>query len=179
MARTRPPSPAPAGFTPPPWTNQSLVLFHGTLSVHVPSILAGVSVATGRPYTDFGRGFYTTTVKRQADAWAWQLAQRRPGTVPAVIRFTVDRDQLAGLDGMWFVRGSYDADDYWGLVFHCRTTGGDHARGRVNGGWYDVVVGPVAASWRQRATLFDADQISFHTTAAERLVNASNPTVVP
>lgn len=80
---------APLTFTPSAWTNQLLSLYHGTLDMHVPSILAGINVHQGRAHTDFGQGFYTTTVERQAHAWAWQLSQRAPGTLPAVIRFDV------------------------------------------------------------------------------------------
>src|SRR6266487_482863 len=63
---------APLAFTPSAWTNQLLPLYHGTLDIRVPSILAGVNVHHGRAHTDFGQGFYTTTVERQAHAWAWQ-----------------------------------------------------------------------------------------------------------
>jgi hypothetical protein len=163
----------------PPWTNQRLILFHGTLSVHAATIVSsGVNVTLGRPYTDFGQGFYTTTVEQQARSWAWQLSLRRRGTFPAVVRFDVDRDQLASLQSLWFVRGSFNADDYWSLVFHCRRGGAAHGRA-VNNGWYDIVVGPVAASWRTRLTIHDADQISFHTPPAAALLDASNPTVLP
>jgi len=165
---------APLTFTPSAWTNQLLSLYHGTLDIHVPSILAGINVHQGRAHTDFGQGFYTTTVERQAHAWAWQLPQRAPGTLPAVIRFDVARDRLAALQCVWFVRGSFDADDFWSLIFHCRTGGGNHAR-TTNQGWYDVAIGPVAASWRQRLTIHDADQVSFHTSRAATLLNSSNP----
>jgi len=142
--------------------------------MHVPSILAGVNVHHGRTHTDFGQGFYTTTVERQAQAWAWQLSQRIPGTLPAVIRFNIDRDHLAALQCVWFVRGSVDADDFWSLISYCRTEGGHHARA-TNHGWYDVAIGPVAASWRRRLTIGDADQASFHTDRAATLLNTSNP----
>lgn len=58
-------------FTPAHWTNQDLPLYHGTLDRYVSSILSGVDVTKGRAHTDFGKGFYTTTVERQARAWAW------------------------------------------------------------------------------------------------------------
>jgi hypothetical protein len=61
---------APSSLTPSNWTNQLLTLYHGTLNTHVPSILAGVNVNRGRAHTDFGKGFYTTTVETQARAWA-------------------------------------------------------------------------------------------------------------
>src|SRR6266487_482862 len=73
-------------------------------------------------------------------------------------RATGTRLGLAALQCVWFVRGSFDADDFWSLVFHCRTGGGKHAR-TTNYGWYDVAIGPAAASWRQRLTIHDADQV--------------------
>jgi hypothetical protein len=172
----------PPFAAPPPWTNQRIVLYHGTVSVYVASICRGIDPSFGRANADFGLGFYTTTVERQARAWAWQIARRRSrishGHAPVLIRFDVQRDALARLDGLWFVRGSFDAEDYWSLVQHCRTTGGPHGR-QSNDGWYDVVVGPIAASWAQRLTMFDVDQISFHTPAAAAVLDASNPTVIP
>lgn len=159
---------------PSTWVNQKLPLFHGTTNVEVPSILTGINLANARTSTDFGKGFYTTTVERQALSWAWQLSQQRPGTVPAVIQFDVDRDSLAKLDCIWFVRGSYDAHDFWSVVFHCRSGRAAHRR-VANQGWYDVVIGPVAASWRQRLTIYDADQVSFHSGSAVRLLDNSQP----
>ncbi len=160
--------------SPPNWTNQPLILYHGTADREVSSILNSVNISQGRVNTDFGRGFYTTTVERQARTWASRLSQRKGGTQPAVIRFDVNRDALADLECLWFVRGSFDADDFWSLVFHCRR-GNDHAR-TTNQGWYDVVIGPVVASWRQLLTLYDVDQVSFHTLRAANLLNNSNPT---
>ena len=160
--------------TPTGWTNQRLVLYHGTLDAQVSSILGGINLRAGRFNTDFGQGFYTTTVRRQALSWAWQLSQRRPRTQPVVISFDVDRDALAGLECLWFVRGSFDADDFWSLIMHCRGGGTGHVRGGANR-WYDIVIGPVAASWRQRLAIYDADQVSFHTTRAVNLLNNSQP----
>src|SRR6266545_2112421 len=113
----------PPTFSPSSWTNQLLTLYHGTVDAYVQSILGGVNISQGRSHTDFGQGFYTTTIERQALSWAWQLSQRLPRTLPAVIRFDVSRDDLADLECLWFVRGSFDADDFWSLVFHCRTGG--------------------------------------------------------
>jgi hypothetical protein len=169
---------SPLSLTPAPWTNQYLTLYNGTLDIYVSSILAGVKVSKGRSHTDFGMGFYTTTVERQAQSWAWQLSQHTSGTLPAVIRFDVNRDDLAALQCLGFVRGSFDADDFWSIIFHCRTGSPNHSR-PMNSGWYDVVFGPVAASWQQRLTIYDADQISFHTPAGETLLNNSNPRKVP
>lgn len=161
-------------YLPLPWTNQRLPLYHGTLDVFVQSILGGIQLTHSRPHADFGRGFYLTTAEPQATSWAWQLSLRRPGTLPAVIRFDVDRDRLVTLETLFFVRGAYDADDFWGLVFHCRSGAMDHGRSGSRR-WYDVVVGPVAASWRQRLSIQDTDQVSFHTDRAVGLLNQSNP----
>lgn len=160
------------GFPPPNWTNQNLALYHGTVDAAVAAVLTGINLNKGRRFTDFGQGFYTTTVERQAITWAWVVSQQHPGTLPAVIRFDVDRDKLASLEYLWFVRGNYDADDFWSFIFYCRQ--GKSAHGRITG-WYDIVIGPVAASWRQRLAIFDADQVSFHTDKAASLLKNSNP----
>jgi hypothetical protein len=158
------------------WANQQLVLFHGTLDIHVASIRQAIDVTLGSPNTDFGQGFYTTTSQRQARSWAFRLFQRSqltssPGRT-AVVSFTLERDALAGLEAIWFVRGSQDADDYWSLIFHCRSGRPDHGRKITKPGWYDVAIGPVAAQWRKRRAIPNADQISFHTCKGEGILNA-------
>lgn len=165
----------PPGSAPRPWANPHLILYHGTVDTEAQSILNGVQINRGRANTDFGRGFYTTTVERQALAWGWALSLRRPGTQPAVIRFDVNRNDLSQFECLSFVRGSFDADDFWSLIFHCRSRGANHNR-RGPHIWYDFVVGPVAASWRQRLAFYDTDQINFHTATVANLLDFSNPT---
>lgn len=166
---------SPHALTMPPiWCNQDLMLYHGTLDQHEASILNAIDPDKGKPNADFGTGFYTTTVRRQAESWAWQLSVRNPGSSPAVFSLHLKRDELAKLESLWFVRGSFDATDFWSVVFHCRQ-GGDHQRPE---GWYDVVIGPVAAFWRQRLVIYDADQVSFHTTAAADLLNNRSKTTI-
>lgn len=160
------------------WTNKSLRLYHGTIDTEVQSILAGVNVTKGPSNRDFGQGFYTTTLGRQALTWAWQRSVRKRGTNPVVIQFDVDRDDLASLDSLWFVRGSFDADDFWSLVHHCRSGRASHAR-RIAGRQYDIVIGPVAASWKQRLSISDVDQVSFHTRRGARILDASSPRIIP
>ena len=161
---------------PPLWTNQQVTLYHGTIQAFLPSILAGIDLDHGRTHTDFGQGFYTTTWLRQAQTRAWQLAENRKSP-PVVVRFDVDREVLATLDSLWFVCGSFTADDFWSLVYHCRSGHPDHGRAS-NNGWYDLVVGPVVASWKQRLVFAESDQISFHTSRAGQLLEASNPRVI-
>jgi len=155
------------------WTNQKIVLYHGTLSVHAASIMAtGVKVGLGKPNRDFGIGFYTTTVERQAESWAALLAKQSPPATAAIVEFRVDRDLLAALEVISFVRGDYDAEVFWSLVSYCRNGGAHHAR-RGPSAAYDVATGPVAAFWQQRSAMSGADQVSFHTTAAEAVLNGS------
>jgi Protein of unknown function (DUF3990) len=78
----------PRFLRPKRWRNQDLILYHGTLSLYSASISTKVDIRKGNKGTDFGRGFYTTTRKRQARAWAWQLcldhnAGLAPGVAPA------------------------------------------------------------------------------------------------
>jgi hypothetical protein len=65
------------------------------------------------------------------------------------------------------VSGDYDNEDFWSLVQHCRQSKpkapNDHKRPPT--GWYDLVMGPVAAFWDQRVAMVEADQVSFHTKA--------------
>jgi hypothetical protein len=168
----------PGRPSPPPWTNQDLTLYHGTCSSHQASILGGINVRAGRRSTDFGQGFYTTTNRQQADAWALQVSQRNPNSIPIVVRMIMSREVLAKLDSLWFVRGDLDADDYWSLVRNCRTLRTHHGR-LVKQGWYDVVCGPVARDWRRRFAYPDTDQISFHTPLAAKRLNASQKDVMP
>ena len=157
---------------PPPWTNQNLTVYHGTIARHAGTILAhGVQVSRGRARTDFGSGFYTATGERQARSWAWHLANQDPHATPAVVAFEISRNALARLEILAFVRGGYEAEDYWSLVVHCRNGANTHSRG--NSRFYDIVAGPVAGIWKQRAQMPDYDQISFHTPAAEAVLNGS------
>jgi hypothetical protein len=154
----------------PAWTDQDILLYHGTLGVHVASILGGTDLSVCRHLTDFARGFYTTTNRVQAEQWARNLANRRGG-VPAVIRFTVERDELAHLESLFFLRGSAAAIDYWSFVRYCKTIVGDHHRTYT--GWYDVVAGPVVASLKKQTVVPDGDQVSFHTSKATRILDVS------
>ncbi|MCH7786556.1 MAG: DUF3990 domain-containing protein, partial [Chloroflexi bacterium] len=157
----------PPWATPIPWSDQDITLYHGTLDRNADAIVkSGVSLEYAKPGRDFGSGFYTTTLKRQAEAWANIMAANTANLDnPAIVEFIVPRDNLARLDCLWFIRSGFDADDFWSFIFHCR--GGQSAHGRATGtGWYDIVVGSVTAFWQQRAALQDSDQVSFHTDDA-------------
>jgi hypothetical protein len=167
-----------------PWGKRSkyVILWHGCTTVDKNAIEKnGVDPAKGRADTDFGRGFYTTTIERQARYWAWirfydPKFKRATGFQPVVLRFRVERHELAKLTCINFGVGAYENEDFWSLVQHCRqstaTAVNDHAGPVAEGGhqWYDIACGPVAAFWDQRSAMHDADQISFHTTAAAQLL---------
>ena len=147
-----------------PWVNQPLVLFHGT---NVPSATSirvdGIRLDAGRREHDFGQGFYTTTNEQQAWDWATQRA-RGTNSSPAVLYFEVDRNRLAELDILWFIRG--DARDFWSLVIYCRRGGDAHARA----GWYDLVVGPVSTGLSDGRIIDNSDQASFHSRKAVEIL---------
>lgn len=176
----------------PPWSLERsayVILWHGCLESDRANIEAnGIDPTLGRVDADFGRGFYTTTVERQAKQWAWQrflLWKDDPANVrlrnyPVVLRFRVPRyghkGRIQGLDrllSLHFVLGRNDNEDYWSFVQHCRqsTREGIRNHGRPATGWYDIVAGPVSAFWQQRVTMEGADQMSFHTSAATAILN--------
>jgi hypothetical protein len=150
-----------------PWRNASdLVLHHGTVDLHVPSITNGIDVTIGGLDKDFSRGFYTTTNFNQAARRARQLLHRFQwaGARHAVVAtFVVNRDAISKLSSMAFV---YPTDDFWDLIAWCRSRRASHHAG----GYYDVVYGPVSASYEDRLIIEEYDQVSFH--------NATNVSVL-
>jgi hypothetical protein len=163
--------------TPIAWTNQNLVVYHGTNDLHAPTVLQAVRVAAGRAATDFGRGFYTTTNFWQANSWGQRSAAMSRGSLPVVIRFDLNRDAVATLHSLFFIRGDARWQDYWSFAGYCRARNPDHGR-VVNGGMFDIVAGPVMKNISRREIFEGFDQISFHTPASEALLNRSNPTIV-
>jgi hypothetical protein len=139
----------------------------------------GIQVSGCRVDTDFGRGFYMTTLRRQARQWAWiryySPGVRRSGNQPVILRFLVEREVLGKCCSLQFVRGDFNSLDFWSLVQHCRsstTSSIRHherstgSRTATSGDWYDTVSGPVAAFWDPRVAMQGADQLSFHTQPA-------------
>ena len=188
-----PPATVPVLNAAPNWKpdrSDFLILWHGCTALAKNNIeRSGIDLTKCAVDTDFGRGFYTTTLERQARLRAWdqyyRWLARNPkaaGNQPVVLRFRVRRytrnprrsrrdDGLDKLQSLSFVRGDYDAEDYWSLVQHCRrstpATVHDHKLPRV--GWYELVCGPVAAFWRQRVAMAGADQFSFHRGGTDLL----------
>lgn len=56
---------------------------HGTVDAAATSIVSGpIQTRLGKTHTDFGPGFYTTTLLRQAHIWAAQIAATKPRSCP-------------------------------------------------------------------------------------------------
>jgi hypothetical protein len=176
----------PILYPPPNWPagpDHCIILWHGCTSDDLVSMRNnGIDPTLGKIDVDFGRGFYTTTIERQARHWAWKrffdvpLASRTPLTQPMILRFRVPLDELGNLAALHFVGGDFDDEPFWSLVHHCRQTSTNPGRTHNHPdpkrqGWYDIVTGPVADFWWQRSTMARADQVSFHTTAATRILD--------
>src|SRR5581483_8866529 len=168
--------PVPELLSPAPeWVGgrtEFVVLWHGCTALDKDAIEAGgIDLARCAVNTDFGRGFYTTTLERQAREWAWERRRswgrgrgRGRANPPVVLRFRVRRytrtprqsaldDGLDRLASLHFVRGDFEAEEYWSLVQHCRrSTPARPASGRAAvvhdhrrppTWWYQLVTGPV------------------------------------
>jgi hypothetical protein len=156
------------------WTNQPLRLFHGTDTESAKLIQSdGVDLKHSRPVLDFGPGFYTTTSQRQATTWARSTALRRGGS-PSILVFDVERPEIAALPSLWFVRGTPDDEDFWGLVGFCRAGGLNHG---AEVGPYDLVAGPVTLPGN-RLLVPGSDQVSFHTARSLDVLNRARTVII-
>jgi hypothetical protein len=157
---------------PDVWQNQDLILYHGTTLAFAEIIMKdGIDVEKGNPLTDFGRGFYTTSLLPQAKKWAGQLAIRK-NEKAAILRYHVKREDLAKLDTLWFTSTTVELKNFWSFVFHCRMGNVGHGRSGTMV-YYDVVIGPVAAKWEDQMLFADADQVSFHSKRATSILKNS------
>ena len=110
-----------------------LELWHGCTSWDLSKINSDPTVLinprAGQTDADFGQGFYTTSVKRQARYWAWRrYYEILPGASgppaiplqPIVLRFRMPLVALAPLESLHFVLGHFDDERFWSLVQYCR-----------------------------------------------------------
>ena len=106
---------------------------------------------------DFGRGFYTTTIKKQAESWA----RRKKGEV---IKFEIPKNELDKLNSKVFS----SANDEWVKQVT------DGRRG-INHG-YDSISGPMLSNPSQYLNGLEAakshgQQTTFNTQRAVDLLN--------
>lgn len=153
-----------------------MLLYHGsTMAVRKPI------VSRGRGKTDFGKGFYTTTSREQAEKWA-QIKRDRMGDEAHAIVSVFELDDAVLNNPAYYTRHFDGATAEW-LDFVV-----GNRRGEVHHN-FDLIMGPVAND-RLYATItlyengiLDAnaaidqlnthqlfDQLSFHTTKACKLL---------
>lgn len=153
-----------------------MLLYHGsTMAVRKPII------SRGRGKTDFGKGFYTTTSREQAEKWA-QIKRDRMGDEAHAIVSVFELDDAVLNNPAYHTRHFDGATAEW-LDFVV-----GNRRGEVHHN-FDLIMGPVAND-RLYATItlyengiLDAnaaieqlnthqlfDQLSFHTTKACKLL---------
>jgi hypothetical protein len=149
------------------WTNQDLIVFHGT-TWNAAQVIERTNPdpRRGSRYTDFGRGFYVTTNRKQAENWANERARPHlnKNESAAVLEYAIDRDRLSALADLVFVLEDRSTG-FWDFVAHCRSgvlsSSGTPDHCRPANGHYSVVYGPVTL-WPQTLVLKDCDQISLH-----------------
>lgn len=153
-----------------------MLLYHGsTMAVRKPI------VSRGRGKTDFGKGFYTTTSREQAEKWA-QIKRDRMGDEAHAIVSVFELDDAVLNNPAYHTRHFDGATAEW-LDFVV-----GNRRGEVHHN-FDLIMGPVAND-KLYATItlyengiLDAngaieqlnthqlfDQLSFHTTKACKLL---------
>ena len=153
-----------------------MLLYHGsTMAVRKPI------VSRGRGKTDFGKGFYTTTSREQAEKWA-QIKRDRMGDEAHAIVSVFELDDAVLNNPAYHTRHFDGATAEW-LDFVV-----GNRRGEVHHN-FDLIMGPVAndklyatitlyengildanAAIEQHNTHQLFDQLSFHTTKACKLL---------
>ena len=127
------------------------IVYHGTMSVHKESLIAGIDINKGYVSTDFGRGFYTTGNYEQAVS----LAKSRTGSYndmygqndkayPMVISYSVNKHLLSDCTGRMFEA----PDDKWKEFVYNNRVGTNFAVSNYHNinMKYDFVYGCVADS---------------------------------
>ena len=153
-----------------------MLLYHGsTMTVRKPTI------SRGRAKTDFGKGFYTTTSREQAEKWARIKRDRAGDGARAVISiFEIDEAILKN--------PSYNTRHFDGATVEWLDFVVDNRKGKIHHD-YDLIMGPVAndklyatitlfendildanAAIEQLNTHQLFDQLSFHTAKACKLL---------
>lgn len=109
-----------------------ITLYHGS-DIEVVTPLVGV----GRMNLDFGRGFYLTSIRKQALDWASLVASRRGRTSEGVVSvYHFDKEQAIADGVQYKIFETYDME-WLEYVISCRKGKSAYAR-------YDVIEGGVA-----------------------------------
>ena len=170
-------------------TDLARVVYHGTISVYEESLRAGIDLDRGIQTTDFGKGFYTTTIRSQAEKFAARKAvaynkQHRSGAQaqPLVIAYELNTEILSRCSGIifsepdtrWkeFIFNNRVGEDFIISDFHNLNTTCDYVYGAVA----DANIVTLTKGVRESKTDFSsycrdviplhngtADQLSFHS----------------
>ncbi|AJA41349.1 hypothetical protein AXJ14_gp030 [Geobacillus virus E3] len=175
------------------------ILYHGSISVYKTSLLKGIDLEKCDERADFGKGFYLTTRKEQAEKWAIKnaisynkkalLQNKEPNAVGMVFVYSVDYTILSKLNGI--VLENRDKD--WSLFIYHNRIGSNKGINNIDAK-YDFVYGSLAdgkintlAEQLKMGLItfeeFDAgirpfsslgDQLSLHTEEALKSVKLKN-----
>ena len=151
--------------------------YHGTSLAAAQSIQTnGIDLSFGAPDTDFGQGFYITTILYQAQEWA---RKNFAGQDPSIVHFRIAASQLSpsGLCGLVFPGPN---NDFQAFVRSMRTL-----TPPMGGAGYDFVEGPLMLNVKAFLSGQPADtggqQDSIHSPRAAAVFDAgfSDITAVP
>jgi len=133
-------------------------VYHGSLNQVIRP-----NIEKGRPSTDFGKGFYTTTNFEQAMRWAINKQKTTGNNAKAVVNtYEIDNNLL---DNEIFNIKKFDSpDEEWlAFVVNCRNTVPHR---------FDIVFGPVANDKIYATiTLYESKILSAEETVARLKVN--------
>ena len=131
-----------------------MILYHGSNQP-----IEQIELSKGKSHKDFGRGFYTTHLRQQAEFCSMRITERYGGN-PVVTEFEFDIQ--SALDDGLNVKIFDRPDKEWALFVmanRSRTAGFMHD--------YDIVIGPVADDRMARLFgLYDMDIIDLDAVVA-------------
>lgn len=131
-----------------------MILYHGTNTD-----FDKVDLSKCRPDKDFGRGFYLTQIKGQAEQMAVRRCEFSGWGAPVIQKYEFDEALLC--DGSLNVRIFDGVSVEWALfVFHNRKAGGRKVHD------YDIVAGPVADD----GVVYQMNLYAQHIITVEQLV---------
>ena len=107
-----------------------MILYHGSNTK-----IEKIDLSKCRPYKDFGKGFYLTEIREQAEKMASRTAHIYEGE-PIVTEFEFDESALSKLS----VKQFDDPNEEWAL-FVLANRSKEHEQPTHS---YDIVIGPVA-----------------------------------
>lgn len=128
-------------------------LFHGT-NVHFDNI----ELSKCRPYKDFGRGFYLTDIRRQAEEMAVRRTKISRGGEPVVLMFCFDDDLLTNGD-LNVLQFDSPSVEWANFILKNRMDRDYHHE-------YDIVIGPIADD----GVVLQLDLYVRHLISLEQLV---------